>query len=476
MGALYHEYSDALDPPSDWEAWMALQYIEIPEQHLDLGCFFTPEWRAMLEETLEGGLQAVVGGLSLPVLLDHGPFVEVRKRLDDQAQALRKKLDDLQKDLNDRCGEVADAQVQLVQRFQVDGVGGQWGTPSRSSNPGTQQMRLESTELRRPEPYIHVRQDIFPSDSSTAPRLTSGICQFSIDGDYMASGGSDGFLYIWSPNLTQPVGVDCGSEVLSFAWKEAHSTERLLLYGLGDGQIRLFDVHHNRSLQDMTCDAKYPHVGCLAFRPSTPTFVAAGYAAANENGVLLSYDLRTGQEEMMFELMPEPKKVTSISFNQNGRLMVSGSFDGSIRVFDMSSCQPIMNWHAHDGEVSSVFFSSDETAIISAGVDGRILQWSLHHLSRTIWGTSMPGHDGISSIKLCPNGDGDHFLASSQAHKQAYLYYTDTTHHQIVQEMFNHTTPILDIDWHPVLNVVASLAEDGTFCATKLVPRDDQRT
>ena len=143
----------------------------------------------------------------------------------------------------------------------------------------------------------------------------------------MASGGSDGFLYLWSPDSTQPIGIDCGSEVLSMAWKEAHATERLLLYGLGDGLIRLFDVRHNRSLQDMTCDAKYPRVGSLAFRPSTPTFVAAGYATGTDNGVLLSYDLRTGQEEMMFELMPDPKRVTSISFNQNGRLMRPTGYD-----------------------------------------------------------------------------------------------------------------------------------------------------
>ena len=41
----------------------------------------------------------------------------------------------------------------------------------------------------------------------------------------------------------------------------------------------------------------------------------------------------------------------------------------------------------------------------------------------------------------------------------------------VVQTMFDHTTPVLDIDWHPVLNVVASLAEDGTFCASKVMKR-----
>jgi WD40 repeat protein len=130
-----------------------------------------------------------------------------------------------------------------------------------------------------------------------------------------------------------------------------------------------------------------------------------------------------------------------------------------------------MQWDAHDGPVSSVFFSSDETAILSAGCDGRILRWSLHHLSRTICATSLTGHDGSSPVRLCPNGEGDHFLASSTSQGTAIMYRDESRGHKVVQRLFDHTSPILDLDWHPTLNVVASLAEDGTFCASKLVRR-----
>jgi len=474
VSALYNSYASALAAnASEWEQWMALQYTEKPEQHPQLGCFFTGAWRSVLEETLRSGLQGVVQELRLPVLLDHGPFVQVRKRLDAQAREYEAQLHGLEGELEASQLEVSATQSRLAERFQVhiDGPGTN-GEGSLHPGPEGEETNPGTTEA---EPYFEVRRDIFPSDSESAPRLTSGVCRYSLEGDYMASGGSDGFLYLWSPDMTQPIGLDCGTEVLSFAWKDHSRSERLLLFSLGNGDIRLFDAVHHRTLQEMSCDAKHPgtntRVTCLAFRPSTATFVAAGHASGTLDGVLLSYDLRSGHEEMMFELMPAPRYVTTMAFNQNGRLMVSGSHDGTMRVFDMSSCQPIMQWNAHDGAVSSVFFSNDETAILSAGIDGRILRWSLHHLSRTICGTSMPGHDGKSPIRLCPNGEGDHFVASSPAHRSALLYKAEARGHRVVQTLFDHTTPMLDMDWHPTLNVVASLAEDGTFSATKLLRR-----
>jgi len=267
------------------------------------------------------------------------------------------------------------------------------------------------------------------------------------------------------------MGMECATEVLSLAWEAAHHSERLLLYGLANGQIRLYDVQNRRHLQDMSSrDGKFPRVAALAFRPCCTSFVAAAHRNKEvDAGVLLSYDLRTGQEEMMFELMPEPTRVTSMCFNQNGRLLVASSMDGRIRLFDMGSCQPIMSWPAHTGGTSSVFFNSDETAIISAGLDGNILQWSLHHRSRTISSTTLPGHDHRSAVQLCPNGDGDFFLASSEAYHRAFVYQADNIASGIVQTMFNHSAPILDIDWHPALNLITSLAQDGTFCATKVM-------
>ena len=109
--------------------------------------------------------------------------------------------------------EVSETQAQLVTRFRGDGVEGSWGGGDHSQ--GLDEDEEEGGSPRHPhsvEPFLHVRQDVFPSDASAAPSLTSAVCRFSIDGDYMASGGSDGFLYVWSPHMTQPVGMDCHSE------------------------------------------------------------------------------------------------------------------------------------------------------------------------------------------------------------------------------------------------------------------------
>ena len=61
----------------------------------------------MLEATLEDGLTTVVEGLTLPVVLDHAPFVEVRERLEGQAAECASNLEDLENELARRHRQVS---------------------------------------------------------------------------------------------------------------------------------------------------------------------------------------------------------------------------------------------------------------------------------------------------------------------------------------------------------------------------------
>ena len=61
-----------------------------------------------------------------------------------------------------------------------------------------------------------------------------------------------------------------------------------------------------------------------------------------------------------------------MEYNHNGTLLVTGSTDGHVRVYDTVSLDCVVGWEAHSGPVDSVTFSEDETRILSIGGEGKV--------------------------------------------------------------------------------------------------------
>src|SRR6187431_2797383 len=66
--------------------------------------------------------------------------------------------------------------------------------------------------------------------------------------------------------------------------------------------------------------------------------------------------------------------VTSVSFSPDGRRIVSGSYDNTVRVWDAATGQPVgQPFTGHTKSVSGVSFSPDGKRIVSSSNDGTVL-------------------------------------------------------------------------------------------------------
>ena len=106
----------------------------------------------------------------------------------------------------------------------------------------------------------------------------------------------------------------------------------------------------------------------IAFSPVGPYL-----AVASGIGVWM-YEVATSRALM---LMPTASGVSSVSFSPDGSTLASGSWDGTVQLWDVVTGEAIATLEGHTHRVSSVSFSPDGATLASGALDGTILLWDV---------------------------------------------------------------------------------------------------
>jgi WD40 repeat protein len=136
---------------------------------------------------------------------------------------------------------------------------------------------------------------------------------------------------------------------------------------------------------------------------------AARLNESNELGVnsLIDNSLRSILQKYAYyqdTLTGHKDGVSSVAFNPDGQTLASGSFDGTIRLWDMSqpTAEPLVLTGNEDG-VYSVAFSPDGQTLASGGFDGTIRLWDMNQ--PTAEPLALPGYqDVVLSVAFSPDG------------------------------------------------------------------------
>ena len=148
--------------------------------------------------------------------------------------------------------------------------------------------------------------------------------------------------------------------------------------------------------------------------------------------------------------------VVTVAFSPDGRTLASGSYDETIKLWDVASGQQLLTLSGHTNSVVSVTFSPDGRTLASGNWGATIKLWdsASGQLLRTLSGHTKP----VTSVAFSPEG---RTLVSGSSDATIKLW--DVASGQLLRTLSGHAKQVLSVAFSPDGRTLASGSTDNTI-------------
>jgi serine/threonine-protein kinase len=245
-----------------------------------------------------------------------------------------------------------------------------------------------------PAPKLPLRPE--PSEASPPPRLGSAA---------FASA-----LGVREQESTPPSGSDSARRIAEFkghrGWVTAlaFSPDRNMLASGGvDGPVRLCRFTRNPPSQEVLSHTQVPEVNSMVFSPDNHTLAVGSGTLA---GFVWLWDLSTEPPQERAVLRGHRAPVDALAFGQDGKQLVTGSCDKTMRLWSLAGDQPSERavLRGHTDSIKSLAFAPDGKTLASGAQDGTLRLWDV---SRTRPKELVPlkwRAGPVNSVAFSPDG------------------------------------------------------------------------
>ncbi|KAJ5319743.1 hypothetical protein N7508_000026 [Penicillium antarcticum] len=164
-------------------------------------------------------------------------------------------------------------------------------------------------------------------------------------------------------------------------------------------------------------------------------------------------------------------RVQCVAFSPDGRKVVSGSTDDTVKLWDAGTGKELQTLNGHSEQVDSVAFSQDGRIVASGSGDKTIKLWNLD-TGKELW--TLKGHSGsIASVAFSPL---DHqILASGSSDKSIKLWSLDTG--KELRTLEGHSSSVSSLSFSPLnKQILASGSDDKSVKLWNLDTGNELRT
>ncbi len=270
-------------------------------------------------------------------------------------------------------------------------------------------------------------------------------------GDAIVTSCADRKLRVWNTTdatVTQTLGPFDGDV---FSLNVSTDGKRLIAANSQEKTVRLWDLESGREVQSPQPGGKLGplvdlnlHGGLLwsaAFLPGTDDVLTVGGSDAR------LWDAKTGREKMSFS---RHDAVASAHFSPKGDLIVTGSWDGSAKIWNATTGKVVRKLEGgHTSFVNTAVFSPDGQFILTASDDGTAKLWNVATGEVT---KSLDGHkDRVRWATFSTDG---RFIITTSSDETARLWEADSG--KFVREFKGHKYAVL----------CAEFSKDGQWLVT----------
>jgi WD40 repeat protein len=192
-------------------------------------------------------------------------------------------------------------------------------------------------------------------------------------GYWQGSGGEDGVRF-WSVADRREVNTVFSRDVP--VWAVALSRNgKFLAAGRYDGTVEVWDITHqdplplwpspSQKVRDPAGDDAVPIIASIAFSPDSKTLATGSY-----DSTVRLWEVTTGRE--LTQLGRHTNHVRSVAFSPDGKLLASASDDGTVRLWDVANRQPAGDLPAQAVPVWCVSFNPEGNLLATGSLDRTI--------------------------------------------------------------------------------------------------------
>ncbi|TMS13203.1 WD repeat, SAM and U-box domain-containing protein 1 [Larimichthys crocea] len=228
------------------------------------------------------------------------------------------------------------------------------------------------------------------------------ICALSPDSLHLVSGGSDGTLALWdfpSKQLRRTGAVnDTTMVACSFS-----PCSQVFMTGSSYGDLRLWDLDMNQLHAEK--NAHDLGVTCCTFAPnilSGGQVVQFRLASCGQDSHLKIWEInkfssRAYKMQLLHTLTGQSAPVLSCVYSSDGQLLVSGSVDKTVTVYDAKNAVLLNTLNKHERYVTACSFSPTSPLIATGSMDKTVNIWRLEDGCSSCGGKSLPEKSALTA-------------------------------------------------------------------------------
>ncbi|XP_064395516.1 autophagy-related protein 16-like [Halichondria panicea] len=358
-------------------------------------------------------------------------------RLNEENESFREKR---KKALED---EIAQAAQEKPSPLHQGGAGG-GSERRRHSSKDERKTRKESSDSRScdlapPGPSIHPTTKLHTVDAHD--QEVSALC-FSGDGNYMATGGADKMVKVWTVSHDKVEAKytlqGCGASVMSVQFDQ-HS--RMVLAGTNDYAARIWSLSSQQPKSILTGHSN--------------KVMAAKFLEDNSKVVTGSHDRTLKIWDLQHKTCTKTLFAGSscndvVTGRGMGTTMISGHFDKRIRFWDLRTTTA--NEIALQGKVTSLDHFPERHLLLCCSRDDTLRLIDLRQNSISATFSANGFHVSVDWTRACFSPDGQ-YVAAGSSDGTLFVWEVLT---KAVKAHKEHSKDVVVCSWHPQGHLFAS--------------------